>query len=218
MKKAIFIPALILLLTVSLAGCCLSHEWQDATCTTPKMCLKCSKTEGSILPHLWEDATCERAQICSVCGETGSAALEHSWTDADGHTSKVCSVCSAVNYADSDFLAALKEAIGKRVALAENDASYEELTEAEKTMIGQYRELEYEDENLQTLASKYISGVQTQINALGLSQNEFQFLWSMGIILRYEALSDLQEQYHIFDDDNFFRTHYAPPFNADSKY
>lgn len=43
-----------LLLTVSISfllfGCC-SHQWQPATCQTPKTCLECGKTEGAVIDH-----------------------------------------------------------------------------------------------------------------------------------------------------------------------
>ncbi|MCI8986084.1 MAG: hypothetical protein HFI60_09060 [Lachnospiraceae bacterium] len=29
----------------------MNHEWKEATCTEPKACSKCGKTEGSALEH-----------------------------------------------------------------------------------------------------------------------------------------------------------------------
>ena len=55
------------------------HEWIDATCTTPKTCKLCGKTEGEPLGHLEEvikgkAATCTESGLtdgvkCSRCGE-----------------------------------------------------------------------------------------------------------------------------------------------------
>lgn len=55
------------------------HEWIDATCTTPKTCKLCGKTEGEALGHLEEvikgkAATCTESGLtdgikCSRCGE-----------------------------------------------------------------------------------------------------------------------------------------------------
>jgi hypothetical protein len=55
------------------------HDWIDATCTTPKTCSLCGKTEGEALGHIEEiipaeAATCEESGLtegvrCSRCGE-----------------------------------------------------------------------------------------------------------------------------------------------------
>ncbi len=54
-KKALIISAVV---TCLLTGCCMSHEWKEATCTEPKTCTKCDKTEGEALGHTWVEATC----------------------------------------------------------------------------------------------------------------------------------------------------------------
>ena len=90
---------LVLLISVailfSLAGCCLSHEWVDATCTTPKTCSECGKTDGTILPHAWIAATCTTLKTCSVCAITEGELLPHAWNDATCSVPQTCSVCSA---------------------------------------------------------------------------------------------------------------------------
>lgn len=58
------------------SGTC-SHEWIDATCTAPKTCSKCEKTEGESLGHSWEEATCTEPKTCSRCGLTEGEALGH---------------------------------------------------------------------------------------------------------------------------------------------
>ena len=45
------------------------HEWNDATCTSPKTC-RCGATEGEALGHDYSDATCYEPQTCKNCGET----------------------------------------------------------------------------------------------------------------------------------------------------
>ena len=55
------------LLTV-LTGCGHEHKWTEATCTEPKTCTECGKTEGEPLGHKWKEATCTEAKTCSVCG------------------------------------------------------------------------------------------------------------------------------------------------------
>ena len=76
-----------------LTGCCMSHEWKEATCTEPKTCTKCGKTEDEALGHIWIDATCAEPKHCSVCGEIEGETLEHTWDDATCAKPKHCSVC-----------------------------------------------------------------------------------------------------------------------------
>lgn len=64
-------------LLVLLVPC--QHDWVDATCTTPKYCELCGKTEGDAIGHIESDWTAvEEASlinngveelVCSVCGE-----------------------------------------------------------------------------------------------------------------------------------------------------
>lgn len=78
-----------------LTGCCMSHEWKEATCTEPKTCAKCGETEGEALGHTWVEATCAEAKHCSVCGETEGEPLEHTLTEANYQQAATCEVCGA---------------------------------------------------------------------------------------------------------------------------
>ena len=69
------------------------HIWKEATCETPKTCMKCEATEGSALGHSWKEATCETPKTCTVCGKTEGEALGHSWKAADCTHPKTCTVC-----------------------------------------------------------------------------------------------------------------------------
>lgn len=82
-----------ILLVLMLTGCCLSHEWEDATCSAAKTCVKCEKTDGEPLPHTFSEATCTTPKTCSVCGTTEGDTLEHTWADADCTNPKTCLVC-----------------------------------------------------------------------------------------------------------------------------
>lgn len=93
MKKTIIL-LLSAAVALCLAGCCFSHEWADATCTAPKTCTKCEKTEGEALGHAWKDATCSTRKTCSVCSAVEGEYLPHSWIDATCSTPRTCSVCS----------------------------------------------------------------------------------------------------------------------------
>ena len=78
-----------------LTGCHMSHEWQEATCTTPRTCKVGGETEGEALGHTWVDATCTTPRTCSVCAATEGEALGHTWIDATCTMPRTCSVCAA---------------------------------------------------------------------------------------------------------------------------
>lgn len=94
MKKALSLALVFTLVLTLFSGCCLSHDWQDAACETPKTCAKCEKTEGEPLGHTWQDATCTAAMTCSVCGKTEGDALGHQirWYDNDRENMFIMSI------------------------------------------------------------------------------------------------------------------------------
>lgn len=101
MKKAtVFL--LLLALACTLTACSCKHEWQDATCETPKNCILCEETQGEPLGHSWQEATCEEPKTCSRCGSSEGEALGHSWADATCKAPKSCSVCGATEGEPSD--------------------------------------------------------------------------------------------------------------------
>ena len=76
----------------------LEHEWKDANCLTPKTCILCGTTEGTIAGHIWLDATCTTPKTCSVCDVTEgiplSANKTHTWKKATCTEPKTCPVCN----------------------------------------------------------------------------------------------------------------------------
>ena len=72
-----------------------SHTWLDATCSAPKTCSVCEAVEGEALTHSWQDATCSAPKICLLCGATEGDTLAHTWLDATCTQPKTCSVCGA---------------------------------------------------------------------------------------------------------------------------
>ena len=62
------------------AGCCLRHEWVEASCETPKTCASCGKTEGEALGHeiFWstKDRKTAMEGECSTCGQTFEEELD----------------------------------------------------------------------------------------------------------------------------------------------
>lgn len=93
MKKKIAVVLLLGIILIAMTGCQCRHEWQDATCGTPKTCTKCGETEGSPLGHEWTDATCILPKTCTLCGVTEGKALGHDWEDATCEQPKTCRVC-----------------------------------------------------------------------------------------------------------------------------
>ena len=51
MRKAILTICGAVLLAASLAGCCMKHEWAEATCTEPKKCVKCGEIRRNKAAH-----------------------------------------------------------------------------------------------------------------------------------------------------------------------
>ena len=94
-------------LIIAVLGCCICllilvcidsfhilHDWQEATCTEPKTCSVCGKTEGEALGHIWEEATCTEPKTCKKCGETKGESLGgHNWEEATCAHPLTCSKC-----------------------------------------------------------------------------------------------------------------------------
>lgn len=49
--KKVWISLCVLVLCLSCSGCCLSHDWAEASCTSPETCTKCGETQGEALGH-----------------------------------------------------------------------------------------------------------------------------------------------------------------------
>ena len=62
---------------------CNHDSWKDATCTEPRTCESCGKTDGQPLGHDWTDATCTEPKTCARCKTTEGQPLGHEpaeWT------------------------------------------------------------------------------------------------------------------------------------------
>lgn len=89
----ILVAVFIISMGIGIATSC-SHNWTDATCTTPKTCSLCGETEGDVANHKWLDATCVTPKSCSVCGVTEGDVAAHRWNIATCTTPKICAICS----------------------------------------------------------------------------------------------------------------------------
>ncbi len=93
MKKKIQAGFMVLAMSVTMTGCCMSHEWKEATCVEPKTCMKCGETEGELLEHRWIEASCTNPRTCEGCNTTDGEALEHAWREATLDEPKTCESC-----------------------------------------------------------------------------------------------------------------------------
>ncbi len=108
--KRVSAVLMALLTVLLLAGCCLRHDMQPATCTKPATCRKCGKTEGEALGHTAaedpaKEPNCTETGLtagshCSVCGEIlipqeEIPALGHDWEEASFSRPRSCRVCGA---------------------------------------------------------------------------------------------------------------------------
>lgn len=97
MKKKMIVLILALVCMMVLTGCFCKHEqWKDATCTDPKTCAECGKTEGEALGHVWLAATCETPRTCEQCGITDGEAKGHAMVEASCTEAKHCEQCDLV--------------------------------------------------------------------------------------------------------------------------
>lgn len=89
------VAALIIALLAAAAAFVLKvHIWQAATCTAPKTCRICRRTQGEPLPHTWV-GECLTPGTCAVCGAVQEEAPGHRWRRADCLSTGTCTVCGA---------------------------------------------------------------------------------------------------------------------------
>ena len=93
MRKVIAFALSAVLCAGLLAGCCLSHDWTEATCEAPATCTKCGQTEGKALEHVWKEATCEEPKTCTECGKTEGNARGHLYVSSSCEEPEVCEYC-----------------------------------------------------------------------------------------------------------------------------
>ena len=118
-KRILFLFAVALLLT----GCCLQHDWVDATCENPKTCSKCGETEGNALGHEWIDADCENPERCTRCDASEGEPLGHTYSEweviSNSQMGSKCTVCGEMQEQKIDReVLGLQNVLGKWKAIA----------------------------------------------------------------------------------------------------
>lgn len=179
---------LLILLGLLLTGCGCKHEWQSATCDTPKTCSLCQLTEGEALGHAWADATCETAKTCSTCQKTEGEPAGHKWEDATTEAPKTCSVCQKTEgekiVTDSRFTtAANKELFGTWKGVIKMpgsefiDKAFTGTLELDYSIIfnndGSYQEitkLANEEQFVQSVEQFYIDQLYKEFTGMGYTQ------------------------------------------------
>ncbi len=126
-SKSICVLLFVVLMMLALSGLHIVHKWVDATCTEPKSCLKCEKTEGEPLGHIegnWivdVEPTCtepgSRHKSCDRCGETLATeqieTVDHSFGEWVVNTEATCTEdgshhreCSSCGYVETETIEA----------------------------------------------------------------------------------------------------------------
>lgn len=95
MRKAILIILSLIVMLFVFNSCECQHEWKEATCTEPKTCSSCGKTEGETIEHTYTTGKCTDKQYCTVCNAEKEG-FEHTWSKANCLENKVCTVCGEV--------------------------------------------------------------------------------------------------------------------------
>ena len=105
--------------TVTVKGSATGHNWQEATCTTPKQCSNCKLVQGKALGHKY-DNSCDTD--CNRCGLVRT--ITHTFGEWEltikpglfkkGVESRTCSVCGFVETRDYEA----DTGIGEIIALA----------------------------------------------------------------------------------------------------
>ncbi len=113
--------------------------------------------------------------------------------------------------ADYDFLADLEKSVLSRIDTVKSTDYLEEIVvDTELAYVGKYANAIFYDSTLKSLADKYIEGLNVQKDSL---KKEYfyqqQLEWLRGITIRYEALSELYNDYGFLSDNAEFIATYV---------
>ncbi len=70
------------------------HNWQDATCTSPELCINCNETRGEALSHSWTQSSCAEPLLCTRCGNTTTEGIVHELVLENCLLPRYCKNCS----------------------------------------------------------------------------------------------------------------------------
>ncbi len=121
---------------------------------------------------------------------------------------------TANDYADDDFLDALQQSVLNTMKVEARGDSSQALAESYQKELGDleaFRNKSFSDDSIKRYMEKYLSGLETQINAAELEEeapSEFQIQWQTGGVERLEALTGLNEGYGFMKSNAEFKEHY----------
>ena len=112
---------------------------------------------------------------------------------------------------DFQFLDSFQEAVKRRIEITEsNSYNASDLVAAETSRLSKFRGGTFFDKELESLAMKYLDGLEKQEKALKKSYSEYQILWYEGLVERYRVIVTLTEKFDLFKDDPaFVAEHYT---------
>ena len=108
---------------------------------------------------------------------------------------------------DCSFMVALKESVLRRMG---NDSTdYRSLVTTELAYLDEFRNAQFYNFAIQTQAKKYIAGLDKQLSAFDYEYYyEYQRDWNAGLVVRYEALNKLYQDYGFMADNKDFVGYY----------
>ncbi len=115
--------------------------------------------------------------------------------------------------ADYAFLADIEESVKFRMNAA-TDSSLDTLVNTELVYLDKYEDATFYDSHLQELATQYVEGLHTQQEAVAYNQEgEYQVKWQQGLVLRYEVLTVLYNDYGFMSDSADFIATYVRQYD-----
>lgn len=112
--------------------------------------------------------------------------------------------------ADYAFLDDIVKSVDNREKMVSNNDSLSAIVNAELAILQEYSNQSFYDKNLQKIAAQYLDGLRLQKEALSLKYSDYQIKWSEGLVMRYDSLCELYEQYDLFDGEaDFVNTYLA---------
>lgn len=131
------------------------------------------------------------------------------------------SFCSCnLGTTDKDFLSKMEESVTYRMENSDavTDEDRKELVNTELAYLSEFGSLEFKDENLKKICTKYIEGLNKQKASF---EEEFigdqQMRWQEGMVLRFQALSELYKNYDFMKDNKEFIASYISKLEEEEK-
>ena len=122
--------------------------------------------------------------------------------------------------ADYDFLSKIETSILERIETStEENLDRAAIVNAELFYIEPFKDEKFYDENLKALALKYIEGLNIQKDSLKKEfEYEYQIGWQKGLVMRYEVLNELYENYDLLKDNSKFVAIYISGLNDEKAF